>query len=162
MHLFIQSCIIKLWLLYFNKKINNYNTCLHLLLGRNEEQRRMLLGPYHILHFEGKNNSTIEPTKKQDPCEFLENKQHLQLKNTVLARVSRPGWLSWEVCKSGRGWLTRRGVALLYIPLFLRGGWLKANSVQRYGGWLTRGGGLHERVRYVHVCCLYIHTNSLL
>ena len=22
---------------------------------------------------------------------------------TVLARASRPGWLSWQVCKSGRG-----------------------------------------------------------
>ena len=43
----------------------------------------------------------------------------------VLARVSRPGWLSREVCKSGRGWFTRRGEALLYIPLFLRGGDLR-------------------------------------
>ena len=34
---------------------------------------------------------------------------------TVLARVSRQGWLSWEVCKSGRGWLTRRRVALLHV-----------------------------------------------
>ena len=87
----------------------------------------MLLGPYHILHFEGKNNSTIEPTKKQDPCEFLENKQHLQLKNTVLARVSRPGWLSWEVCKSGRGGSN------IYSFIFERG-WLNGNSVKRHGG----------------------------
>ena len=34
------------------------------------------------------------------------------------------------------------GVALLYIPLFLRGGWLTGNSVQRHGG------GLHEGAAY--------------
>ena len=49
---------------------------------------------------------------------------------TVLARVSRPGWLSLEVCKSGRGWLTRRGVALLYIPFDKI---LRHNSLRRLG-----------------------------
>ena len=41
---------------------------------------------------------------------------------TVLARVSRPGWLSWEVCKSGRGWLTRRGVAVLLYSFIFESG----------------------------------------
>ena len=74
---------------------------------------------------------------------FYAVEQRFNYTRTVLARVSSPGWLSQELCKSGRGWLTQREVALLYIPLFLRGGWLKGNSVQRHGG------GLHERVRYI-------------
>ena len=53
---------------------------------------------------------------------------------TVLTRVSRPGWLSWEVYKSGRGWLTRRRVALLYIPIFLRGGGLREILSKDKGG----------------------------
>ena len=60
---------------------------------------------------------------------------------TVLARVNRPGWLTWEVFQSGRGGL-HEGVALLCIPLILRGGWLKGNSVQSHGG------GLLERAAY--------------
>ena len=73
----------------------------------------------------------------------------VQVPYTVLARVSRPGWLSWEVCKSGRGWLTRRGVATLYILLFLRGGGLKEILSKDMGGGLHEGGCLHERVRYM-------------
>ena len=43
------------------------------------------------------------------------------------------------------------GVALLYIPLFLRGGWLKQNSVQVYGEGVAykKGAGLQERIRYI-------------
>ena len=62
------------------------------------------------------------------------------------------------MCAKVVGVAYKKGVALLYIPLFLRGWWLKANSVQRYGGWLTRGGGLHERVRYIFI--LFFQSES--
>ena len=45
-----------------------------------------------------------------------------------------------------------KGVALLHIPLFLRGGWLKENSVQRHGG----------RVAYTseYGICIFVYISS--
>ena len=40
------------------------------------------------------------------------------------------------MCKSGRGWLTRRGVALLYIPIFMREGGLREILSKDMGGGL--------------------------
>ena len=54
---------------------------------------------------------------------------------TVFVLVSRPGWLSWQVCKSARGWLS-------YIFLYFREGWLKQNTVKVYGRGLQRRGRL--------------------
>ena len=44
-----------------------------------------------------------------------------------------------------------QGVAFLYISLFLREGWFKRNSIKVYGRGLQEGGGLQERIRYIHV-----------
>ena len=51
---------------------------------------------------------------------------------TVLARVSRPGWLSWHVFKSGRRWLARGGGLALLHTKFGQSTW----------GWLKRKGRL--------------------
>ena len=53
------------------------------------------------------------------------------------------------MCKSGRGGgLHERGVALLDIPLFLRGGSLREILFKDMAVVDTRG-GLHERIRYI-------------
>ena len=62
------------------------------------------------------------------------------ISHTVLARSSKPPRVAKpEVCKSVRG-------ALLYIPMFLRGGGLREIPSKDMGVAHTRG-GLHERVR---------------
>ena len=44
----------------------------------------------------------------------------------------------------------KKGMAFLYIPLFLRGGWLKQNSGKVYGGGLQEQYGTCKSTVHVH------------
>ena len=78
---------------------------------------------------------------------------------TVFALVSRPGWLSREVCKMvgvvyTKGWL----MAILNIPLFLRGGGLseilsKDKGVAYTRGRLTRASTVYRLFVSCNVSC---------
>ena len=72
---------------------------------------------------------------------------------SVLARVSRPWWLSREVCKSVGGGRHEGGGSTIYSFIFERV-WLKASSDQRYGG------GLHEGAAYTseYGKCIEVYT----
>ena len=99
---------------------------------------------------------------------FLATRERIFV-HSVFARVSRPGCLSLPICKSGRGWLKRRGwLYYIYIPIFLEGCGLRQILSKDSGlRWLARGAaytieyGIYGALNLCTRCTIFSNESEL-